>query len=139
MRVCTAGQGRWCGARVGYIARHKKHEMKTAQLFTVLFLLALDCMAQDKIRPNALSLSVGPGHLARQDLIFSPTIHRDFTGLNFGLEYTRQAKLFQKASLRYGSFNPMVIPSYEFNIHGEEQTAYPHSFNLLDVDYLLGK
>src|SRR5690606_15996207 len=62
----------------------------------------------------------------------------DVSFLNLGFDYTRQAKLFQKFSLRYGNLNPMVTKPYKFSVHGESQTAYPHSFNLIDLDYLIG-
>jgi hypothetical protein len=32
----------------------------------------------------------------------------------------------------------MVAEPYEFTVHGEPNTAYPHSFTLIDVDYQLG-
>ncbi|GAA0879485.1 hypothetical protein GCM10009119_24530 [Algoriphagus jejuensis] len=101
--------------------------------------LAIHSQAQDLGIENKLTLSFGPSILARQDLIFSPNIHNDFSFLNFGLGYTREAKLYQTVRLNYAGFNPMVIDPYEFTEYGEFETAYPHSFNLVDLDYSLGK
>lgn len=92
--------------------------------------------AEDK---NMLSVAAGLSYVARQDLVFSPLIHTDYSFLNFSLYYTRQAEWFQKGGIRYGNFNPMVIKPYDYFDHGEPETAYPHSFNLIDIDYHFGK
>ena len=105
----------------------------------ITWFLAMHSQAQDHNKENKLTLSFGPSILARQDMIFSPNIHNDFTILNVGLGYTREAKLFQTVRFNYANFNPMVLDPYEFTEYGELETAYPHSFNLIDLDYLLGK
>lgn len=103
------------------------------------FFMIINCYGQDADEKNSFSLSFGPGHIMRQDVIFSPFVHSDLSFLNVGLDYTRQATFFQRVSLRFGSFNPMVSNLYEFTVHGENVTAYPHNFNLIDIDYLIGK
>lgn len=113
--------------------------MKKTLLSVIILLTTLCCFAQQPIEENTISVNIGTSYLARQDLIFSPIAHTDLTFLNVGIAYTRQAKLFQKASLRYANFNPMVSTAYDFTIDGETNTANPHSFNIIDVDYLLGK
>lgn len=102
-------------------------------------LLAIHCQAQDVDKKNTLSFNVGAGYITRQDLIFSPVIHTDLSLMNLGLQYTREATLFQKVSLNYSNFNPMVSGMYEFTEYGEPERAYPHSFNMVDLDYLIGK
>ncbi|WP_026969503.1 hypothetical protein [Algoriphagus terrigena] len=113
--------------------------MKT--VFTSLFslLTVVASFGQQQEKASALTLSVGPGFLNRQDLIFSPFAHSDFSILNVGLDYTREAEFYQKVSLRYANFNPMVTAPYGFTFHGEPETAYPHSFNFIDLDYQFGK
>lgn len=86
-----------------------------------------------------LSLSWGLGFIERQDLIFSPFIHSDITFANLGLEYTREARLFQNVQFRYAGFNPMVSNPYDFTVHGEPEHAYPHTFTMVDLDYMMGK
>ncbi len=113
--------------------------MRRIILLSILGLLAFTGFGQESTRKNALSIDLGPGYLARQDLIFTPLIHNDLSLLNIGFHYTRNAKLFQKASLRYAGFSPMVAEPFEFTIHGDTNTAYPHSFSLIDLDYQLGK
>lgn len=113
--------------------------MRKILLSTLIWLVALNCFGQGQNRKNILTLNFGPSYLARQDLIFSPMIHKNLSFLNVGIDYAREGKIFQKASLRYGNFNPEVSAPYDFTIHGASHTAYPHSFNFIDVDYLIGK
>lgn len=105
--------------------------------FTCLF--TINSQAQKINKKNILSLNVGVEHITRQDLIFSPFIHTDLSLMNLGLEYCREATLFQKVSLSYSNFNPMVSSTYEFSEYGESEMAYPHNFNMVDLDYLIGK
>lgn len=95
--------------------------------------------AQDLPGKNSFSLNIGAAHLIRQDLIFSPFIHSDLNATNIGLDYTREAKLYHKISLRYSNFQAMVADPYEFSVHQKTEPAYPHSFNFIELDYLLGK
>lgn len=113
--------------------------MKIFLISLFCLLITFRCFAQETKSENALTLNFGPSYIIRQDLIFSPAIHRDFSLINLGLEYTRKAKFLQVVSLRYANYNPMVASPYEFTDHGESNTAYPHSFNIVDLDYQLGK
>lgn len=116
--------------------------MKMNKIFALAIagLLTMNCLAQDTIsKNNMLSLNLGAAFINRQDLIFSPCIHTDFTAMNLGLEYKREAKLFQKVYFNYAYFNPMVTEPYEFTNYGEPEMAYPHNFNFIDLDYLIGK
>ena len=110
---------------------------------TILILIALFTVnisyGQERNEKSSFSLSLGPGYIIRQDLMFSPFIHSDPSILNVGLNYTHQAKLFQTVNLRYGNYSPTLSEPYDYSIHGENETAYPHSFNLIDIDYLIGK
>lgn len=113
--------------------------MKKILLSAIIWLEALSCLGQQKQeKKNMLSLNFGPSYIARQDLIFSPMVHRNLTFLNVGVNYTREAKLFQQAGLSYANFNPGVSTPYDFTIHGDAHTAYPHSFNIIDLNYLIG-
>lgn len=116
---------------------HNFNHMKYILISFILFHMA--CYGQESVKNNTLTFNIGPGYIARQDLIFSPFIHADFSLLNIGLDYTMERNLFQQFSLRFGSFSPMITDSYEFSEFGEYQTAFPHSFNLIDFDYLVGR
>ncbi len=96
-------------------------------------------VAQESQKKNSLSLHWGPGYLTRQDLVFSPFIHNDFGFLNAGLDYTRFVRNFQELRISYSGYAPMLTEPYEFLVHGELQTAGPHLFTFIDLDYMLGK
>ena len=86
-----------------------------------------------------LTFSLGPAHLSRQDLIFSPFIHRDLTPLTFGLKYEKNKRFHQYLSLGYAGFSAGLETPYDFILDGEVETAYPHSFTFVGLRYGLGK
>lgn len=57
-----------------------------ALLIIAITVMTFDVQGQDL--KNGLSLNTGVGVIARQDLVFSPFIHKDFSPVNVGLEYT---------------------------------------------------
>jgi hypothetical protein len=85
---------------------------------------------------NQLRLDYGLGHYARQDQVFSPFVHADGSGLNTRLSWLRGARLRQFAELEFGSYNPILVPSYTYD---SDQQTYPHSFLLVNLTYGLGK
>lgn len=113
--------------------------MKINLTSILIWLISFSCFGQDITKKNTLTLNFGPSSIMRQDIIFSPFVHSDFSFMNLGLSYTRESKYYQKISLRYANFNPMVAAPYEFTFHSEPNIAYPHSFNIIDLDYLFGK
>ena len=113
--------------------------MKLKLSFTIMVIVIMIYHAQAQDFKNMFSLSVGVGHFARQDLVFSPFVHKDFTAVNTGLEYTRKADFHQKLKLRYASFNPMLTSPYVFMLNGEKKVANQHFFTLIDLDYFFGK
>lgn len=114
--------------------------MKSFSLTLVLsiFMTVLS-FGQEKERKNAISIYLGPSHLIRQDVIFSPMVHRDMTFPALGIDYSRRAKYFQNISLQYAGFSPMVSEPYTFVFEGEEEIANPHYLTFIDLDYLFGK
>lgn len=107
--------------------------------FTVFAILVMILQAQGQDLKNNFSLSIGAGQFSRQDLVFSPFVHTDFTPINIGLEYTRNAKSYQNLKLRFASFNPMLTSPYEYILDGEKKVASQHFFTLIDLDYSFGK
>lgn len=95
--------------------------------------------AQDSSRYNAAGLDLGAGYLMRQDLLFSPVIHADVSFPVYGFYYVRDAQLFQQVHIKFAGYHPMVDEPYEYLLHGETDTAFPHSFTFVDLDYALGK
>jgi hypothetical protein len=96
-------------------------------------------LGQEKERKNEISLYFGPSHLIRQDLIFSPMVHRAMTFPSIGIEYSRKGKFYQDIGIQYAGFDPMVSEPFTFIFEGEELTAYPHNFTFIDLEYLFGK
>jgi hypothetical protein len=97
-----------------------------------MLLITTQLQAQQK----SLTLRLGPGHLARQDQIFSPFVHTDWSMVNAGIRYEREANLHHWIDLGFGSYNPILTPSYTF---GDDEQTWPHSFLLVKLTYALGK
>lgn len=95
--------------------------------------------AQGQDLKNNISFNTGVGYIMRQDLIFSPFIHKDFASINVGLRYERKSKYYQTADIRYSSFNPILKDSYEYRDNGKNNTTTPHHFTIIDIDYSFGK
>ena len=89
-----------------------------------------------KISSPELSLRIGPGNYSRQDQIFSPFVHHDWSFLNVGLKYHWGKKSIQFIDFEFGSYNPSLVPTYEYN---DDDQTYPHSFTLVNLTYALGK
>ncbi len=82
-----------------------------------------------------LTLSLGPAHLSRQDLIFSPFVHTDVAPFTVGLRYEKNKKVHQFVRLDYAGFSPGLETPYEYQFDGETETAYQHSFTFIGLDY----
>ena len=111
---------------------------KTIILITVLFINRI--YSQDDLY-NSISLNWGVGNIQRQDLSFSPMIHRDWSPVNFVLTFSRSKKFEQTASVKFGNYKPSVVPPYSYisPFSGNEYLTATHSFNVLDVNYAFGK
>lgn len=114
--------------------------MKIPLFFLIFFtLLGTQLFGQETLKKHSLKLSTGLSQLSRQDLIFSPFIHKDITFMNAGIGYTKEAALFHEVELRYANFTPSVTNAYEFYEDGEEKISNPHFLTFITLDYLIGK
>ncbi|MBK9105770.1 MAG: hypothetical protein IPL92_14675 [Saprospiraceae bacterium] len=114
--------------------------MSFKSLFTTLVLLPLFFTARaQQDTTNQLTLSLGPAHLSRQDLIFSPFIHQDIAPLVFGLKHEWNKKSHQYVRLNYAGFSAGLETPYDYIFNGEVMTAYPHSFTFVSLGYGMGK
>lgn len=96
-------------------------------------------VAQDS-KYNSLQLNWGVGHIMRQDVNFTPFIHRKGSPLNFGLTFSRSKNLEQQLDLKFGLYNPIITEPYSYtSFYNGDETSLPHSFKLIDIDYALGK
>lgn len=87
---------------------------------------------------NTLSLRYGPGTYSRQDLIFSPFVHHDWSWLNLGLQYDWGHKNTNFLAIEAGAYNPILVPSYLYGEDNEDET-YPHQFTLVNLTYGFAK
>jgi hypothetical protein len=85
---------------------------------------------------NSLRLEYGPGYYARQDQVFSPFVHTDGSAINTRISWQRNARLQQFTELEFGSYNPILVPSYTYDT---DKQTYPHSFLLVNLTYGIGK
>ncbi len=112
---------------------------KQTTLIAVLILLSLPAWLCAQASKNTVFLSLGPGHVARQDLVFSPFVHRAVSPLCINLGYTRQAKLRQSCRLGFATYQASVTDTYAYLEDSEDTQTYPHQFTLIDLNYGIGK
>lgn len=108
-------------------------------LFTAFITFFAAISSGQDLRHNGLSVYLGAGKIMRQDLVFSPFVHKDFSMINFGVNYEREAGLYQRIWIGFSNYTPMLSESYHFIEDGEPQTVNPHFFILIDAYYMLGK
>lgn len=111
-------------------------------LFILMFeiiLISISTHSNAQDFKNSLQLQIGVGNIARQDLVFSPFIHKDLSPINVSIRYQREKKYFQNANLRFALLSPSYKNSYSFIDDGEIKTTSPHFFTIVDLDYWFGK
>jgi hypothetical protein len=59
-----------------------------------LLLMAPGMVFCQEDKQRQLTISWGAGNLVRQDLIFSPMIHKDFSTMHFSVGYERKKKAY---------------------------------------------
>ena len=114
--------------------------MKNISFLILMLLGLLDLNAQES-NYNSLQFSWGLGQVQRQDLTFSPMIHQKWSPINFSLSYQRSKKLEHIALVRYGLYKPQISEPYPYSttFNSHNRTTYPHSFNMIDIQYGIGK
>lgn len=110
-------------------------------IFILVFLAwnATPVFSQESANKNSLTLNLGYANIQRQDLIFSPFVHRDQSFSSIGIQYERSSRLYHKLAINYANFDPILHGSFQFLHDKEIETAYPHLLNFVDLDYLIGK
>jgi len=114
---------------------NRKHQLR-AFTFLVLFSLFLVFPIIAFSQQSELSLRIGPGFYDLQDQIFSPFVHHDQSFLNLGLQYDWSKKKDQFIGLEFGSYDPILVPSYTYN---DTSVTIPNSITLVNLTYGLGK
>ncbi len=115
--------------------------MKYLFLSITIAFYSANLQAQDTLR-NSIQVSVGLGHLAIQDLTFSPFIHKSFSPISIGFNYQRSKKLEQIASLDYSGYKARIGDEFtytSFRDSTKSYQTYPHNFTRIQLNYSLGK
>ncbi|MEK6481816.1 hypothetical protein WJR50_30010 [Catalinimonas sp. 4WD22] len=112
--------------------------MKLICIF-LLILFPLFSWAQDNEVKNSFSLGWSGSSIARQDLIFSPFVHRDFSTLGLTIAYQRKGDIMHQVEVHFNSLAPAYHESYSFYEDEEQYTAQAHQFTLIRLNYLMGK
>ena len=113
--------------------------MKRMNIFLSILILNTALISAQDAKLNSMRINIGIGNLQKQDLIFSPFISRDWSPLNFLLEYDHDGKLDQKVSIRFGQYFNYVGEPFSYFYRGIEYDKYPHSFSNIDLSYSLSK
>ncbi len=115
--------------------------MRRIWIISIICLSMTNLQAQEEERPNSLGISWGPGHIMRQDLIFTPVTHRQWSPVGVRLTYERSLKLEQRVTLKYNHYTPSILgPHTVYWEYPEEPLpSGTHSFHLLDINYSLGR
>ncbi|MBL7938181.1 MAG: hypothetical protein JNL43_02375 [Flavobacteriales bacterium] len=89
---------------------------------------------------GALILATGYHHIARQDQVFSPMIHRGSAFPNVGLTYTHEGTEQRHAvRLGYDGYSAGFADTYSFMdlVSGSEETTARSAFTIVDLSYEL--
>jgi len=106
-------------------------------IFTLVFSAA--CLNAQNGVQKSLGVSWGLSNIQRQDLIFSPMIHRDWSPVNTVIDYHRTGKAEQHLMAKFASYRASIVEPYEYlSFYNGNETTVPQQFTVLDLNYDLG-
>lgn len=114
--------------------------MKTTKITLLLLCIwSFNGYSQDG-KTNSLTLNWGVGNLHRQDINFSPFIHKSWSALNVGLTYEHTGKQYHRVYSRFGRYTAFHKDEFTYLPFREEGSisTLPHIFMILDLNYTLG-
>lgn len=95
-----------------------------------------------ELKTNKIEVLWGVGNLQRQDINFSPFIHKSWSFFNPGIRYEHQGKQYHRVYARFGWYKSMIGKPFTYNSQlsdtWEPVETQPHNFNILDLNYALG-
>lgn len=114
---------------------------KTLYLLSLLLIISQGELSAQNEASQSLALQWGAGHLQMQNLSFSRFIHKDVSPFNIGLVYQRSNRLEQQINVKFSSYQSQTGELYEYyrDSPDETQSTYQSSFQMLDLNYSLGK
>lgn len=116
--------------------------MKKIIVFIVMLtVVSLGELCSQNTKTRSVTLNAGVGNIMRQDLSFSPFVHKDWTPINANLTYAVSGKLNHRFHISFGLYDPINGESFNYtSFYAEgEQSIYPHSFAVVDLNYSLSK
>lgn len=90
---------------------------------------------------NSLGLQWGVGSIIKQDMIFTPMIHKQISPLKVRLDYTRSGKVEQNIEVLFSAYSTSLTDQFQYYWDDplELEESGKHSFTLLSINYKLGK
>ncbi|WP_373492662.1 hypothetical protein [Aquiflexum sp.] len=88
---------------------------------------------------NSITISAGLSILSRQDLVYSPFVHRDLSTTNYGFNFQRNGKTFQYFNLGFSHNSSQLVDFEEIPMDGHHHGFHPHEFLFIHSVYGIGK
>jgi len=90
---------------------------------------------------SSLRLNWGMGQIKTQDLIYTPVLHEEWSPFNLAVTYSHSHRLVHRVYVKFSRYTPSVVEPYTFywDTPDEPSTTGTHQFNILDLNYSLGK
>lgn len=113
-------------------------------IFSILQLLLLSEITQsqeqpERQKPNRISISAGSSSLARQDLIYSPFIHSDYSFMSLGIKYQYDNELLHNLEANFSANQSQTNNSEDIQMGDHNHGFIPHEFLFMNLTYGLGK
>lgn len=107
-------------------------------LMVTLFYHVSNAQNAQETLPRSFQLSWGYGHLSRQDISFSPMVHKTWSPLNVWLVYeSKKRRMNHLFDARFNLFKPSLTEPFQFHRDQPENVlnSYRHSFKQLEFNY----
>lgn len=115
--------------------------MKLKTAFLAFLALCTTLLSAQEKAQSSLGVQIGAGYIMKQDLILSPMIHKQFSLYKVRLEYKRSGKVEQQIDVQFSAYSTSINDQFQYFWHDpdELEVSGKHSFNLLYINYKLGK
>lgn len=107
-------------------------------IIILLIVLSFNLLKAQDTTSNSVQLSWGYGHLMRQDLSFSPMLHKKGSPVNIHAGYEiNGAKMTHLIDAKFSIYKPSITDPFEFywDDLNDPEASYPHNFMHLKVNY----
>ena len=111
-------------------------------VLSAIFLSSLSLWAQSaQESSSSLRLNWGMGKIKTQDLIYTPVLHEEWSPFNLAVTYSHSHRLVHRVYVKFSRYTPSVVEPYTFywDTPDELSTTGTHQFNILDLNYSLGR